>query len=250
MTNPNREGEDVRGDRGEGRVRNGWEICEGDALALLRALPRNSVDAVITDPPYNVGKDYGSGPKADRREGYEAWLGAVLDECARVSRDAVVFFPGTVNILRIAEVLRDTRLRPVRLLGWHKREYAGDKWNGGPAMCWEPIVWASKQERPNYNKIFGWRGRDFLAVDSTHGDPWAKRHPCPKPQPVMDWLVSLFSPVDGKVLDPFAGTGTTGAACMALGRSFLGFELNPDYCELARERIGASLFAQEQPDHA
>lgn len=90
------------------------------------------------------------------------------------------------------------------------------------------------------------RGRTFEAYngDTTH-------HPCEKPLSLMRWLV-LTAPVDGRVLDPFAGSGTTGVACVLEGRRFLGIEQEERYVEIARRRIAdaaaqGSLFAGMAP---
>ena len=63
-------------------------------------------------------------------------------------------------------------------------------------------------------------------------------HPCPKPIGQMKWLVHRVSPFgDETVLDPFAGSGTTGVACMNLGRKFIGIEIEPKYFDISCERI-------------
>lgn len=224
-----------------------WRIIQGDCLEVLRELKSDSFDAVLTDPPYNVGKDYGEGPEADQRDDYEQWLVQVLAECKRISRDGVVFTPGTVNIELAPRAARSAGLLPVRWLGWHKKEFAGDLWNGGPAMCWEPILWTSKADKPFYNKIFGTTGRDFLVVNETKNDPFKgpDAHPNPKPLPVMHWLVGLFVPEGGSVLDPFAGSGATLRAAEDLGRDSLGIELNPAYCSLAHERMAQGVLRAE-----
>lgn len=217
-----------------------WEVTTGDCLDVMPRMAADKFDAVITDPPYNVGKNYGDGHD-DRlsAEEYEAWLREVLTECGRVSRGPVVFFPGTTNALRAGEVLKGTGLRPFRLLGWHKREFAGDKWNGGPAMCWEPIVWATAEDKPFFNRLYGTVGRDFLTVNEVKNDPYRGPglHPNPKPLPVMRWLVGLFVRPGGSVLDPFAGTGTTLRAAVDAGCSASGIELNRDYIALLQRRM-------------
>jgi site-specific DNA-methyltransferase (adenine-specific) len=213
-------------------------IYHGDALEVMAGMDDDSVDAVITDPPYNVGKDYG--PDHDDRMApadYRVWTIRWLRAAAAVSRDGVVFTPGTANVRQALDVLDTAGLRYVRMLGWHRKEFAGDLWSGGPAISWEPVIWASKVEKAYFTKTFGTYGRDFLVVNSTHGNPWAKVHPCPKPIEVMRWLVGLFVPPDGSVLDPFVGTGTTLEAAQLLGRHGIGIELNADHCRSAERRI-------------
>ncbi len=154
-----------------------------------------------------------------------------------------MFFPGVVNALDTAETLKGTGLRVHRLLAWHKREFAGDKWNGGPAMCWEPIVWATAEPTPFFNRVYGNAGRDFLVVNETKGDPFKGPHPCPEPLPVMRWLVGLFLPAGGSVLDPFAGSGTTLRAAADAGCTAVGIELNHAYIALIHERMAQGALA-------
>jgi site-specific DNA-methyltransferase (adenine-specific) len=194
------------------------------------------------DPPYNARMPYGEHNDAMPAEQYEAWLRGILGQCAALAPE-VVFFPGARNLLGASALLEGTGLRPVRVLGWHRREFAGDKWLGGPAMCWEPVIWASRAEKPHYNRIFGTWGRDFLIVNATHGDPYFKLHPCPKPVEVMRWLVGLFCPPGGIVLDPVAGTGTTLRAAQDLGCRAVGIELEEAYCQAAIQRLGQGVFA-------
>ena len=86
-----------------------WEAIEGNCLPLMHEMEPRSFDAVITDPPYNVGKDSGR-DHSDRlsADEYRAWLQEVMCACARVSRGPVVFFPGLVNAPDAAEILKGT----------------------------------------------------------------------------------------------------------------------------------------------
>jgi len=215
-------------------------LHHGDCLEVMAAMDAGSVDAVVCDPPYNVGKKYGDYSDNLPVDEYLVWLRMVYLEASRVSRDAVVFFPGIHHMFDVHEMLRGTGLRVVRPLAWHKKEFAGDLWSDGPAMCWEPIVWASGCKHPFYNRIFGTQGRDCLVVPSIHGNPHKGPHPCPKPLPVMRWLVNLFAPPQGLVLDPLMGSGTTGVACAMEGREFIGIDRELVYVKIARRRIAAA----------
>ena len=202
----------------------GIQLYCGDCRDVLPLLDAEGVDLVLTDPPYNVGKDYGAYDDDQPPADYVKWLGGILAECERVTRDGVVFFPGVVNAFDVREVLAPTTLRPVRMLGWHKREFAGDMWRG-------------KSPSPFFNKVFGHWGRDFCVVSSTHGDPLRKLHPCPKPLLVVRWLTGLFCPEGGVVLDPFVGTGTTLLSAKDSGRRAIGIEIEAKYCELTVKRL-------------
>ena len=75
---------------------------------------------------------------------------------------------------------------------------------------------------------------------SALGAPRANHHPCVKPISLMEYLIRLITPPGGTVLDPFAGSGSTGVAAKRLGFDFIGIELNPEYAAIAEKRIEAS----------
>lgn len=213
-------------------------ILTGEALNVLRDLEARSFDAVITDPPYNVGLEYDADPTHDRVDPavHDRRMREIITECARISRDAVVLFPGTVNLFAVPRWLEGTGLRVVHPLGWHRREFAGDIYpNNRPAFCWEPIIWASRQEKPRCQRVFGHVGRDFYVVSSHRHE--RDGHPCQKPLEVMQWLVQLFVPEGGSVLDPYAGSGTTLLAAQELGRDAVGIERSARYVAIAEARL-------------
>ncbi len=195
-----------------------------------------TADAVVTDPPYNVGKPYDGYQDSLPREAYRSWLSKVWWKMEDLA-PTLVYTPGIVNVWEVLEVLAPTNYEPVRMLGWHRKEFAGDLWNGGPAISWEPVVWASTIEKPYYTKTFGHMGRDFLVVNSTHGDKYKKLHPCPKPVQVFQWLIGLFTPEGGTVFDPFVGSGASMLAAQKMGRRFIGVEQSEKYCEIAVQRL-------------
>jgi len=206
----------------------------GDCREVLPTLA--PVDVVITDPPYNVGKDYGEESCDDMTiDAYEAFLEGIWYECARRGAKTLLYTPGVVNVWRTPVVVR-APWQLERLLGWHRREFAGDKFTHGPAIAWEPVVWATTTDGPRVNRLFGHAGRDFLVVPSVKEDPYRKVHPNPKPPAVMRWLVALFCIPGDTVLDPFMGSGTTLAAAKNLGRKAIGIEIEERYCEIAAKR--------------
>lgn len=214
----------------------GVTIYQGDSIDVLRHV---DADVTITDPPYNKGKVYDGGHNDDMTQvQYEFWLGSIFDA---LPTQALIYTPGKDNLLGVNDMLAGSEFEVERILAWHKKEFAGDLWSGGPAMCWEPVIWASREHPAFFNRIFGHQGRDLLVVPSTHGGP--KDHPCPKPLAVMKWLVNLFTPDGGIVLDPFMGSGTTLVAAKALGFRSIGVELSEEYCELAVKRLAQGVLS-------
>jgi site-specific DNA-methyltransferase (adenine-specific) len=195
-------------------------LIAGDCLEVLAGWRRGCVDAVVTDPPWNLGKDYGPHDDAMPRDEHVAWLGAILAECRRVSRGPVVFLPGAHLLDCAPELLARAGLAAVATLTWRK-----------PAP--EPVVWAGAR----------WAGPGppdpIVACEPPAGDPARGEHPCPKPPALMAPLVAAAAPPGGVVLDPFAGSGATLLAAAARGRGAVGIERDRRYAALARRRLRA-----------
>lgn len=208
-------------------------LYQADCLEVLPTLA--PVDAVVTDPPYNVGKKYGTHDDDMTPDEYVAWL---TERWRALRTQTLVYTPGDRHFWDSRRICEGAGFTLGRMLAWHKKEFAGDKFTAGPAMCWEPVIWAYRGERA-WNKLFGHDGRDHLTVPSTHGNDYADLHPCPKPIEVPRWLVRLFSKTS--VADPFMGTGTTGEAAVKLGREFYGMEIDPEHFDTACRRIEAAM---------
>jgi len=180
----------------------------GDCLTVLPALPK--VDAVITDPPYGVGLQYGI--HDDNPLGYWEWWKPVSRQLQGVS-DQFIFTH------RQAAVREHTDWTHLAI--WSKPMSFGFS-SGGWLPHWEPIFWYGKP---------GKYAPDVL----THNPEKPNGHPTPKPLSLMVEILSAScAPY---ILDPFMGSGTTGVACMNLGRRFIGVEIEPKYFDIACERI-------------
>ena len=198
-------------------------VEHGDCLRLMRTMADGAVDAVVTDPPWNWGKDYGGHDDAMPPGDYARWLGRRLAECARVSRGPVVFLPGARNLRLLPAVLDDAGLERAPLLWWGRAENAG--------VWLEPVVWAVRRRNASSRAApAAWLGVHRAPTPAPEG------HPCPKPLALMRRLTAMAAPHGGTVLDPFCGTGTTLAAAAALGCCAIGIELNRAYCRAAAAR--------------
>lgn len=183
----------------------------GDCREILPTLPK--VDACITDPPYGIGAG---------RMSLGKWRTAAME---KGDWDSIA-----------------PDLDPVLDLSVPTIVWGGNYFPLPPSRAY--LVW---------NKGAGFKGRDFaeceqawvswdmnarvfdfdpLAHKSYHG----KQHPTQKPVELMEWCLS-FLPEAQTILDPFMGSGTTGVACMNLGRKFIGIEIEPRYFDIACERI-------------
>jgi DNA modification methylase len=200
----------------------------------MRTLDAGSVDAVITDPPFGIGFKYAT--HDDTPEGYGQWLWSVLQEAERLCRPGspVFVWQAMPNIRQLADWFpREWRLfaacknfvqmRPIAM------QYAFD-----PVVVWwtEGERWAAKTA-----------SRDYFVANTS---PSARRpgtlnyvegHPCPRPLDQVQHIVEQWVCPGGTVLDCFAGSGTTGVACVQTGRKFIGCEIDPGYFAIAEKRI-------------
>ncbi len=192
-------------------------------MELMKSLPAGSVDAIVTDPPYGLGdvlhrpgntvgnkwaKHYHTGaPDWDTEVCQKA-----IDECLRIAKYVIVW--GGFHY----------RLPPSR--GWLVWDRLVREWTSGHCdLAWTNI------DQPI-------RAHSCCLGNGAFNNN--KEHPTQKPLSLMTWCVQ-FLPEGITVLDPFCGSGTTGVACVQTGRNFIGFELNPKYCEIARRRISEAV---------
>jgi site-specific DNA-methyltransferase (adenine-specific) len=187
----------------------------GDCVTVLPTIER--ADLVVTDPPYNIGFAYAS--HDDNRDDYEQWCAEWFRLCQQLSPTHVCISTGhhTVGMW--------TRISEPSWWGcWHKPNGIGFGKIG--ATKWEPIaIWGG------YRKT----ACDYVNAPIPRGE--THEHPCPKPVRWASKLVEWFSDDGSTVIDPFMGSGTTGAAAVGLGRQFIGIEIEPKYFDIACERI-------------
>lgn len=247
-----------------------WALRQGESLELLHRLPDGSIDALITDPPYSSGgmvrgdradtsarrkytdaksstqaaRPDWSGDNRDQR-GYAYWCALWLAEALRVAR------PGA-----LALIFTDWRQLPITtdalqsggwvwrgIVPWDKTGAVRPRLGGFAAQA-EYVVWGTAGPLdPDRNPVaLDGVIRHYHRQDDRH-------HLTGKPTPVMRELVRACPP-GGIVLDPFAGSGTTGVAAIEEGRRFLGFEREPSYAAIARDRLDAAvptLLAESDP---
>jgi DNA modification methylase len=205
------------------------ELWLGDCLEILPTLPK--VDAVITDPPYGIGFKYES--HKDDADTYPDFLTARIFATRQLCNPGAfqAWFQAMKNVARFHEWFP---------IGW--RIYAAAKNFVQIRPCamqygYDPVVvWWEPGEQYKSG-----RGRDFFVADtaSVISNPanLEKGHPAPRPLDQMKELVGNFANPAGAVLDPFMGSGTTGVACMNLGRKFIGIEIERKYFDIACRRI-------------
>jgi len=211
-----------------------WQVIHGDCFDVMRGMVERGerVDAVVTDPPYGVaysgsktkhGTNGGPYSFADSPELVDSVYVPAIRLAVSLSRAAVVT-PGIANCFKYD--------KPVDMGAIFYPSGA----NCGPwgFVCSQPILFYGKC--PFLARGMGSRPNSFSSTESTDR---SIDHPCPKPIGIAMWMVERVSFPGDTILDPFCGSGTTGVACIRLGRRFIGIEKDEKYAAIARERLEA-----------
>jgi site-specific DNA-methyltransferase (adenine-specific) len=204
------------------------ELYCGDCLEIMRTLPTGSVDAVITDPPYGLGK-------AEWDNNIWGLLKEAANECSRILKPTgVCFWFSSTRYL--PETIEATSSIPYR---WQFVWYASNNMQHGDLgfMKYTPCLVLSHGK--------AWRNmQDLRNVPIPPKQIRDIGHPTQKPIDLIRYLVEKGAKPDATVLDPFMGSGTAGVACVQTGRNFIGCEIDPGYFQIASRRI---VLAQAQP---
>ena len=230
------------------------DIIQGDALQELPKLPAHSVDLIIADPPYNLGKDYGNNVDRKAFDEYVAFSSAWLTQAHRVLRPhgTLYVFMGVRCISYIYAILeQQLGMSFNSWITWHYTQGIGKTKGFSPRH--DDILMFTKSEDFTFNlddvripqKYY--RARNNMR-GANPGDVWEfshvhychenrQDHPTQKPEGLIERMVLASSNEGGVVLDPFFGSGTTLRVCQQLHRRCIGIELNPDYVARTQERL-------------
>jgi adenine-specific DNA-methyltransferase len=244
-------------------------LFPGDCLALLKDIPDDSIQLIVTSPPYNIGKKY---EKRLNLERYLKQQEAVIKECARTLSKTGSICWQVGNYVNNGYIIPlDTILYPIfadlglkmrnRII-WHFEHglHCSQRFSGR----YETIIWFTKsddyifnldavripQKYPGKRHFKGPKAGKYSCnpLGKNPGDLWIipnvksnhvekTMHPCQFPVELIERLVLSMSDKDDRVFDPFLGTGTTIIAAIRHGRKGIGAEIIPNYTKLARERI-------------
>lgn len=243
-----------------GMTTNHQIIC-GDCLSKLSEIGSESIDMVLTDPPFNIGKKYNSYKDNKKKEEYISWCHQWLQECIRVMKNgaSLYLFNYPENNAYLMPFL-DTHLTFKRWMTWHYPVNTGMS-PTNYTRSQHSILFYIKGETPN---VFN---RDDVAVP--YRNPTDKRikkliengkkgkmpydvfqfnivknvskdktsHPCQIPVKLLEIFVKVSTNPEDIVLDPFSGSFSTSATCKLLGRNSIGIELDEKYCKIGQERL-------------
>jgi modification methylase len=242
-------------------------ILQGDCIAHLARLADNSVDLVFADPPYNLqlagellrpnntivdGVDDHWDKFADFAS-YDAFTRQWLSECRRVLKpDGALWLIGSYhNVFRLGVALQDLGFWILNDVIWRKTNPMPNFRGRRFTNAHETLIWAGRDQKSRYT--FNYESLKALNDDLQMRSDWLfpicsgperlkddggrKAHPTQKPEALLHRLLLASTNVGDTVLDPFFGTGTTGAVAKQLGRHWIGIERDPDYVAAAQERI-------------
>ena len=202
-------------------------------------MPDASVDAVVTDPPYGIGFKYRS--HDDDPKKYDALITAAVSDIRRLVRPGglIAIWQASKNIHRFGDWFGDSFYTLAACKNF-VQIYASKP----VCRAWDPVVvwWNGVEPKGSVNPG---STRDFLVGDTSPSGRKKRNeanigHPCPRPIMHTDWIIQTWTREGETVLDPFAGSGTTGVSCLTAGRSFIGIEREAEYCEIARARIAGA----------
>jgi DNA modification methylase len=244
------------------------KVVQGDCITKLGSIPSGTVDLVVADPPYNVGVDYGDGKKADRLadEAYIEWTRRWVLEVARVLRPggAVCVICGQEYAGDHQVALRDAGLEWRNTITWFESFGANcvRKFNRTSRQLFyfvkpgaeftfnrDEVLVPSDRQTKYDDKRAASGGK---VMDDVWADVWAIPRVCgthaervPEvptqlPLELVRRLVLTLSRPGDILVDPFAGSGTTGVVAAECGRKFLGIELRERFAEVARGRIATT----------
>lgn len=218
-----------------------------DCLEFMKQMPDECVDCVITDPPYNASNSKMSLPDRNYQTIGEAWdkdfdpatFADIVKRKLKKNGSIVVFCS-----LHLLEEYLSLPFKLQQILHWHKT-------NPFPAIAKvytfsiEYILWFTTGSPYVFNKKYA--RTDTFDIPILNG---AERtsHPSQKPLRIIRNLIEVHTNPGHLILDPFAGSGTTLVAAKQLGRNFIGVEIDPNYCEIAKQRLSQEVlhFATKQ----
>lgn len=242
-------------------------IHKGDCTEIMHSLPRESVDTIFADPPYNlqlngelhrpnnslvdaVDDDW---DRFDSMKSYDdftaCWLSAARE---LLKPDGSLWVIGSYhNIFRVGTILQDLGFWILNDIIWRKSNPMPNFRGRRFTNAHETLIWAAKSKESKYrfnydamkslNEDLQMRSDWFIPLctggERLKNDKGSKLHPTQKPEALLYRVIMSSTNPGDVVLDPFFGTGTTGAVAKKLGRNYVGIEREDEYIEYAQQRL-------------
>jgi len=240
-------------------------IITGDALNELKKIESNSVDLVVADPPYNLGKDYGNNHDIQGFDEFLAFSHNWLSQAHRILKPSgtLYVFIGFRFISYLYNILdRELGMFFNSWIVWHYTQGMGKTRGFSPRH--DDVLMFTKTEDFKFNldsvrvpqKFY--RERNNMR-GANPGDVWMfshvhycnenrQNHPTQKPEGLIERMVFASTDESDLVVDPFSGSGTTLRVCQQLNRNAIGIEINPEYVRMTEERLRAEFSGFDSVD--
>lgn len=232
----------------------GINIICGDALAEMKRLPAESVDLVVTDPPYNLEKDYGNGSDKRSYGEYMDFTRAWVAEAHRLLKPtgSIYVCMGMRFVAYLFAIMEERGFAFNSWITWYYTQGIGKTRGFSPRH--DDILFFTKHPKdftfnldavrvPQkfYRKVNNMRGAnpgnvwEFSHVHYCNAN--RQTHPTQKPEALFERMILASSNEGEVVLDPFCGSGTAARVCQQTNRRCIGIEINPEYVEMTRNRL-------------
>ncbi|MCR5439940.1 MAG: site-specific DNA-methyltransferase [Selenomonas sp.] len=227
-----------------------------DCIAAMTGLDENSIDLILTDPPYNLGRfmekrdtnlkrmrDNFFGSAGWDNMGFKEWsesMDKFFESAARVMKNggSMIMFMAIIKVETIIQIATKHGFYYKTTGIWHKKNPMPRNMNLHFVNSTEAWIYFTYQTRTGIFNNNGEVLHDFVETSVT---PSSERkygkHPTQKPEGLIQYFIEVLSNKGDWVLDPFMGSGTTGVVSKRTGRNFIGIELSEDYFNMSRERI-------------
>lgn len=235
-------------------------LIKGNSLEVLKELSDNSIDTVITDPPFflsnggitcqngrMVSVDKGDWDKLDGMTMEEFYLKFLIEVKRLLKPDGTVWVFGTMhNIYTLGYLLKKLDFKVMNNITWQKTNPAPNLSCRMFTHSTETILWAKKNEKSKH--YFNYKLMKELNGGKQMKDVWTTsttrkseknhgKHPTQKPLEIMEKIILASANKDSVILDPFVGSGTTCVAATKLGIKSIGIDIEDDYLKIATKRI-------------
>ena len=242
-------------------------VIHGDSIEVMRKLPSASVDMIFADPPYNlqIGNTGLTRPdgtavnavlddwdKFDTFTAYDNFTKDWLTEAKRIlTSDGTIWVIGSYhNIYRVGAMMQNLGFWMLNDIIWQKSNPMPNFRGRRFTNAHEILLWATQSRKSQY--VFNYQSMKMLNDDTQMRSDWVlpicngserikirgnKAHPTQKPEALLMRVLLAASEAGGLVLDPFFGSGTTGAVAKRLHRRFIGIEREAEYVDIAKKRI-------------
>lgn len=237
------------------------KIYNEDCIEGMKKLEDNSVDCIITDPPYNISKlndnrdrsklnspimrrksplkyDFGDWDNKTREEFLE-FTQSWLSECCRVLKDGgtIISFFNKEDISFLGWTAREFGIRTRTIFSWHKTNPVPSFRKVNYLSACE-FLWVGSKGEKSWTFNFKQQKKMHNFFESPNKSVYGETiHPTEKPKSLIKHLIEVHTSEKDIILDPFMGSGTTAVVCKQLNRNFIGFEISEEYCNMANKRI-------------